>query len=216
MRKGVFITGTDTGIGKTVVSCCIIKALRLRSIDCGVMKPVQCAGDDAYKLIKCSGTGDLLSLVNPFFSKYAYAPLTAFKKEKIIFNKNRVINAYSKLSKNHQFMVVEGAGGLVVPITRRYFIADLVIDLNLPVVIVARLGLGTINHTLLAIEYARGRKIEILGIIFNSLSKYACLPEKTNPEIIEKLSGVSVLGVIGYGNFNKAKIDISRIINEPR
>lgn len=222
MRKGVFIAGTDTEIGKTAVACYLIRCLNLRGIDCGVMKPVQCAGSDAKKLAKCAGVTDSLDLVNPFFSKYAYAPLTAFKKEKIRFNKDRVIKLYNKLYQRHQFMVVEGAGGFVVPITKNYFISDLILDLNLPVLIVAPTGLGTINHTLLTIEYARKKNIKILGIIFNTLSKNIGIPERTNPGIIKQISHIPVLGVIPYlvdaqkvrSNLIKVNIDINRIIND--
>ncbi|HDZ76713.1 MAG TPA: dethiobiotin synthase [Candidatus Omnitrophica bacterium] len=221
MRKGIFITGTDTDIGKTHVACAIIRILKKRGIDCGVMKPVQCAGEDAKRLIRSSFSKDELSLVNPFFSKYPYAPVTAFAKEKIRFSRKKVINIYHKLSMRHKFMVVEGAGGLIVPITARYRICDLIVDFKLPIVIVARLGLGTINHTLLSVEYARSKGIKIAGIIFNNLSRRIGASEKMNPRIIKNLSGVPILGRVGYSPYaikrktlSNIDIDISRIIYE--
>lgn len=221
MRKGIFITGTNTGIGKTVAACCIIRALKSKGIDCGVMKPVQCAGNDSRRLLKCLGRCEPIDLVNPFYVKYPYAPPVAFKKEKIRFDKRKVISAYKRLSQEHQFMVVEGAGGLLVPLTENYFISDLILDLGLPVVIVALAALGAINHTLLTVECARIRKIKIAGIIFNHLSRKSGIPEKTNPRLIKKLSGLPVLGVIPYlssasgdKKIGRIKIDINRIIND--
>lgn len=220
MNKGIFVTGTDTGIGKTVAACCIVRALRLKGVDCGVMKPVQCAGSDSRRLMRAAGVNDPMSLINPFYSKYPSAPLTAFKKEKISFNKDKIIAAFRRLSQRHQFMVVEGAGGLLAPITENYFISDLVLDLGLALVITASSGLGTINHTLLSVEYARARKIKIAGIIFNNLSKDKSISEKTNPKIIQKICGLAVLGVIPYlsdaareNKFCGVKIDINKILN---
>ena len=220
MKKGIFITGTDTGIGKTRVACAIVRVLKKRGIDCGVMKPVQCAGDDAQRLISSCEPKDEIGLVNPFFSRYPYAPVTAFNKGKIRFSRKKVLSAYRKLSGRHRFMVVEGAGGLAVPITARYLISDLIVDFKLPIIIVARLGLGTINHTLLTLEYARNKGIKIAGIIFNNLSRHSDAAEKMNPKIIENLSGVAVLGVIGYNPraikkkpLSDIDIDINRIID---
>lgn len=220
MKKGIFVTGTDTGIGKTVAACCIIRALRLKGVDCGVMKPVQCAGSDSRRLMRAAGVRDQIDLINPFYAKYPYAPVTAFRKEKIGFNKNKIIAAFARLSQRHQFMVVEGAGGLLVPIRENYFISDLVLDLGLALVIVASSSLGTINHTLLSVAYARARKITIAGIIFNNLSKDNSMPEKTNPKIIQKICGLAVLGIIPYisdaareNKFRGIKININKILN---
>lgn len=216
MKKGIFICGTGTGIGKTVVSCLLVSALRAKGIDCGVMKPVACAGIDAQKLKFASGVNDTLGLIRPFYSNYPYAPMTAFEKEGIKFNKKKVISAYEELSGWHQFMVVEGAGGLMAPITRKYFISDLALDLGLPVAIVASCALGTINHTLLSIEYARKRKIKIAGIIFNHLSKKNGVCERENQKIIAALSGKPVLGQIPYKPFKnpaKIKFNMETILN---
>ncbi|MDP1853142.1 MAG: dethiobiotin synthase [Candidatus Omnitrophota bacterium] len=221
MRKGVFISATGTGIGKTLISSCIIRLLRLKKIDCGVMKPVQCGGDDAQRLIRRAGVNDPIGLVSPFYSKYPYAPLVAFKKEGINFNAGIVISSFKALSKRHKFMVVEGAGGMLVPLANNYFIADLVLDLKLPLIIIASTALGTINHTLLTVESAKKRKIKILGIIFNNLSLKAGVAEKINPEVIQRICRLPILGNIPYiqpcinnKNILKLGIDLGRILHE--
>lgn len=214
MRKGIFITGTDTGVGKTFVSGLLLGALRRKGIDCGVMKPVACGGDDARLLLRFLGLSDPIGLVNPFFSKYPYAPITAFAKEKITFNKNKVICAFKKLSSMHEFMLVEGAGGLLVPLKNGYFISDLILDLGLDVIVVSRRSLGTINHTLLTLEHARKKGIKVIGIIFNSLSPRAGEPDKVNPRIIARISGLPVLGNVSYKNSTPENICLERIINE--
>lgn len=221
MRKGVFISATGTGIGKTLISSAIVGLLRLKKIGCGVMKPVQCGGDDAQRLIRHAGVNDPIGLVNPFYSKYPYAPLVAFKKEKINFNKEKVISSFKALSRRHKFMVVEGAGGMLVPLADNYFIADLVLDLKLPLIIVASTALGTINHTLLTIEFAKKRKIKVLGIIFNNLSPRAGLAQKINPEVIRGICRLPILGTIPYmrpctnkKNIHKLDIDLGRILDE--
>lgn len=216
MNKGIFITGTDTAIGKTFVACLIARAVNACGIDCGVMKPVQCAGDDARRLIHAAGSRDALRLINPFYSKYPYAPLAAFKKAKIKFDKSKVISAFKELSMKHQFMLVEGAGGLLVPITKNYFIADLAKDLKLPLIIVVANKLGAINHALLTIRHAKKKKIKIAGLIFNDCHKKSGFAERNNPEIISRLSGVPVLGLIPYApakNHGKIKLELEKILH---
>ncbi|MFQ5681622.1 MAG: dethiobiotin synthase, partial [Candidatus Omnitrophota bacterium] len=167
---GIFVTGTDTNVGKTVIACLIARGLRRYGIDCGVMKPVQCGGRDARRLMRAAGAKDSLSLVLPMFSPYACAPSIALPRAGVRFSPARIKQAYRKLSLRHEFMVVEGAGGVLAPLAAKYFILDLIQDLGLPAVVVAAAGLGTINHTLLTIECLRARGIKILGLIFNNLS----------------------------------------------
>lgn len=213
MLKGVFITGTDTAVGKTTFACLLIKALKTKGIDCGVMKPVQCAGNDAYLLKKCAGASEPLSSINPFYSRYPYAPPIAFLRDKIKFSRDKVLKLYAELSGRHKFMLVEGAGGLLAPVTPRYFIADLAKDLGLPLLIVSRSGLGAINHTLLTVEYARRRGLKIQGLVFNCLSKKDTLSQRFNPQIIGKIARLPLLGVIPYKGLSRMKLDIERIIH---
>ncbi|MBI3584045.1 MAG: adenosylmethionine--8-amino-7-oxononanoate transaminase [Nitrospinae bacterium] len=200
MNKGVFITGTDTGVGKTVVSAGLALSLRHKGLDVGVMKPIQ-SGDrgDTEFLIKVSGVKDEIELVNPCYFKKPLAPLTASKIEGVKINITAIKNAFDELCKRHDIVIVEGIGGLFVPLTEDYFVSDLILELNIPIIIVSRPNLGTINHTLLTVKHARESGIDIIGVIFNETKKKKKgLAEKTNPSIIEKLSGVPILGTLPY------------------
>lgn len=223
MRDGVFITGTDTGVGKTFVAQGIALCLRARGIDVGLMKPVQCGGNDAATLKRSLGLKDEPSLINPYYAPGPYAPPVAFKKARINIDPRRIVRSFNQLKRMHRFVIVEGAGGLLVPIKDGYFVSDLVRDLGLALVIVSRPGLGAINHTLLTLKAARQEGIEVIGVIINGLDRHRCgIPEKTNPELIKRLGGVSLLGVLPFlrGRDSAASavsrcVDINKIIGRP-
>jgi len=201
MSKGkiIFITATDTAVGKTVTAFVLGVLLEAQGFDIGVMKPVQCAGTDAQFLKKVLGVQDELRVINPFYAPEPLSPHLAFRRSKIKFDTRRVQDELKKLRARHDIVLVEGAGGLMVPLTNGYYNADLIADLNAQVIIVARLGLGTINHTLLTINEAQKRGLMIRGLVFcQTKPGKKGLAESTNPQEIEKLSGVKVLGTIPY------------------
>ncbi len=197
MSESIFITATDTGVGKTIISCAIGLALKKRGIDVGVMKPFQCSGDDTDFLIKALGIKDEKSLVNPYYAKEPLAPYIAFKRAKITINLDKVFSAYKELKKRHEFLLVEGAGGLLVPIKENYLVCDLARDLDIAIAIVARAGLGTLNHALLTQKYAFSYGLKVKGIIINSY-KGKTLAEKTNPGILGEFLDVPLLGIAPY------------------
>lgn len=207
-KKIIFVTGTDTGVGKTVVTATLGLLLQKQGLNVGVMKPVQCAGDDAEFLKKTLRLDDPLALINPCFAPEPLSPHLALKRSKLKFHRARIHKAFQILRSRHDVLLVEGAGGLLVPITNDYSIADLVSELDAELIIVSRLGLGAINHTLLTIKLARSRGIPVCGIIFSqNKPKAESIPEKTNPREIEKLSGVQVLGTLPYlRNFSAENI----------
>ncbi len=197
--KVIFITATDTGVGKTVTTLVLGVLLKDRGSDIGVMKPVQCAGRDAQFLKRSLGLRDDIKLINPFYAPEPLSPHLAFRRANIKFNKRRVLECLNGLKACHEVVLIEGAGGLMAPITDSYYNADLIVDLKAEVVIVSRLGLGTINHTLLTIREIKRRGLKILGIVFcQTAPKKKGLPEYTNPKEIERLSGVKVLGTVPY------------------
>ncbi len=210
MGKGVFITGTDTGVGKTYVAAGIAAGLRHSGIDVGVMKPAETgcsvrAGrlvpKDSLRLIKAAGTRDPLGLVNPYRFKKPLAPSLAAWLEGKEIDPGKIQTAFTKLSRIHDFMIIEGAGGIMVPLRHDYTFLDLVRTFSLPAVIVARPGLGTINHTLLTISALRHEGVEILGIVVNcAQDRRMGLAEKTSPSVIEEISGIPVLDVIVHGS----------------
>lgn len=204
MLKAIFITATDTGVGKTIVSCAMGMALKKQGIDVGVMKPFQCSGDDAEFLMRALGVNDDKRLVNPYYAKEPLAPYLAFKRAKIKIDLNKVFSAYEELKKRHEFLIVEGAGGLLVPIKENYLVCDLIKDLNIPALIVARAGLGTLNHTLLTQRCARDYGIDVKGIIINSF-KGKNLAEKTNPEVLKLFQKTPLLGIMPFIKNAKSK-----------
>ena len=197
--KDIFITGTDTGVGKTVTTLVLATLLQDQGCNVGVMKPVQCGGDDAAFLKKSLQLSDQLAEINPCFAREPLSPHLAFQREKRKIDVEKIFAAYGRLKQKHDILLVEGAGGLMVPLRDDYFVADLVRDLDLELVIVARLGLGTINHTLLTIEQARSQGIAVRGVLFSEASpcKHG-IPERTNPQAVRTLGNVEVLGAIPY------------------
>jgi len=206
--KVIFITATDTGAGKTVVTLCLGALLKARGLDVGVMKPVQCAGRDAQVLKKGLAIKDDLKWINPFYAPEPLSPHLAFRRAGIKFNWKKVQAVLKKLVRCHDIVLVEGAGGLLAPLADNYYNADLIADLKAETIIVARPGLGTINHTLLTIHEAQRRGLALLGLVFCQTAPGGkSLPERTNPREIEKLSGVKVLGTVPYLNpLNKDNI----------
>lgn len=207
--KGIFITGTDTGVGKTYVAAAIAGALRQQGVDVGVMKPVETgcpfrdgrlAPADALTLMNAAGVDDPLELVNPYRLVLPLAPSVAASIENVKIEKTRILSCFRTLSERHEFMIVESAGGIMVPILQDYLYLDLAGDMGLPVLIVARPNLGTINHTLLTVSVLRTRGVETAGIVINqSEDRPSGLAEKTSPSVIERLSGLPVLEVMGFG-----------------
>jgi len=208
MVKGIFITGTDTGVGKTYVASGIAASLRAQRVNVGVMKPAETgcrirSGDlipaDAIRLARAAGTHDPLSLINPYRFRKPLAPSAAAELEGKKIQESRIMNAYRALVRKHDFMIIEGAGGIMVPLSRNYLYLDLAQAIGLPVVVVARPGLGTINHTLLTVAALKERGIAIAGVVINySDKRRPGLAEKTSPQALEKISRVPVLGVVQY------------------
>jgi dethiobiotin synthetase len=208
MSNGLFITGTDTGVGKTMVTAGLAMLLRSRHKPVGVMKPIQTGcrmvdgklfPEDAANLQEASKTNDPLDLVAPYRFNSPLAPFVAgrIERKKITFSK--ILRAYRQLKQRRTFMLVEGIGGILVPITKKARVLDLIQLLDLPLLIVARSGLGTLNHTLLTAHRAKEAGITIAGIVLNtSQPQKQGLAEKTNPGILAELTGLPVFGPISY------------------
>ena len=163
---------------------------------------------DGTFLKKISGTNASLDLITPVRFEKPLAPLPAAEIEGRDVDLRRIKKAYQKLSLEYDAMIVEGIGGLLVPIRKKYFVLDLASDLGLPVVVVARPGLGTINHTMLTVNYALNAGLTIAGIIINYVRPPEGTPsEVTNPDIIRQISPVPLLGVFPFLNdFKSATI----------
>jgi dethiobiotin synthetase len=198
--NGLFITGTDTGVGKTIVAGAIAAYLGSNGKDVGVMKPVETGckkngGElvpvDAKFLRRASNATDFLGAICPYRFTEPLAPAVAAKITGKKIDTRLIVKVYKALARQHNAVIVEGAGGLMVPLYEKYLNLDLAAELGLPLIIVARPGLGTINHTLLTVEAARSRGLDIFGIILNHTAKKADgVAEKTNVGVIRELSGV--------------------------
>jgi dethiobiotin synthetase len=203
MKPGIFITGTDTGVGKTVVAAGLALILRDRGLKVGVMKPIAtgCTGPegslvshDAVFLWEAA-ENEFPTLTNPSRFRNALAPHVAATLEKKEVDLKKVHNAYRELQKHYDFLIVEGIGGLLVPIAKDYFVSNLIREFHLPIVIVSRAGLGAINHTLLTVDAALIRGFQVRGIIFNRVSTFNySMAEMTNPKVIHELTGIPILG----------------------
>jgi len=200
-----FITGTDTGVGKSVVTGALAAALRQRGIDCGVMKPAQTGAlpsdgghyaPDAEYLRFVSGVSDPIELICPQMFDEPVAPSVAAEAEGRTVDVAAIHAAFAALAARHEMLLVEGAGGLAVPLRDTYVMADLAREMGLPLIIVARPALGTINHTVLSVEYARLKGLRIAGIIISGYPSQPSLAERTAPTEIERLTGVPILGLL--------------------
>jgi dethiobiotin synthetase len=238
-----FITGTDTGIGKTIITAGICRSLRAKGYNVGVMKPVSSGGREdiiflhrqcglsrilpgilgcnvpahsnwtgtnspCMKRQTClpklrrrqAGVKDSLDLINPYHFRKPIAPAFAAQLEHKKIEIPKILFAYRKLKESHDGLIVEGAGGLLVPLYGKYLIADLIKEMKLPIIIVTRPILGTINHTLLTINSAKKYGLRITGFIVNYYDRdiKKGWTERLSPAVIEKISGVSYLGEIPY------------------
>ena len=201
--KGIFITGTDTGIGKSIASAAIAMLLRHRGHSVGVMKPVTSGCEerdghlvslDAELLCFAAGTA-LTSDCAPYLLKAPLAPSVAASLEGVRIDFQVIRDAYLRLSDSFEFVIVEGAGGLMVPLAGGLLISDLASHLGLPIVVVARPGLGTINHTLLTTFCARNLGLEVKGVVINRYPDQPDQAEAYAPHLIASLSGSQLLGV---------------------
>ena len=198
---GLFITGTDTGVGKTYVAAALLAGLRRRGVNAAAFKPIACGtgGRNDAKIYRRLMNNEVpLDLINPVSLRHSLAPSVAARLEHRRIDLRDFFAAYSQLTSHYSALLVEGAGGLLVPIKRSYFVADLARELRLPLLIVARLGLGTINHSLLTVRQARASGLKIVGIVLNDTTGRHGLAEKTNVDEVPRLTGVPLLGVVPH------------------
>jgi len=223
MRKGIFVAGTDTGVGKTYVARLTIEILREAGLGVAPFKPVETGcrkiegrlvPDDALMLagaarakqagsrlfglgVETSGgevVGEMASIVPYAFERPA-APYVAAREQGVEISISRIRKAYEALAAEHDFVVAEGAGGLLVPITDRRTIADLIEALELPLLLVAAWRLGVINHTLLTLEACRARGIEVVGVVLNETSYERHESAAADPSVIRSFGRVTVVEV---------------------
>ncbi len=213
MNLGIFITGTDTGVGKTVITAGIVRWLRAQRIDVIPMKPVQTGAlksegkmfaPDLEFCLAASGLQpglDERRLMNPYLYEPACSPHLAGRMAGRYPDIEVIQKSAAKLLQQRHGLVVEGAGGIMVPLNEKQITIDLIKALGYPVILVSRIGLGAINHALLSIEVLRTAAIPLIGIVFNRTQP--SLPEdiyieQDNPGAIARFGNIRVLGEIPY------------------
>lgn len=199
--NSVFVTGTDTDIGKTFVAAGLASLLRGMGLDVGVMKPYSAGtregrghpSADAHVLARAAGT-DAGEDINPVHQDLAAPPYADYLETGRRQDPARVVERYRSLAKLHEVMVVEGMGGSMVPILADYFMADLARDMGLPALVVAGNRVGSINHIVMTVSSCRSRGARVLGVVLNMI--HDGYDERTMRRCLESILDVPVLGVV--------------------
>lgn len=205
--QSLLITGTDTGVGKTSVACALAAALALRGSRVGVLKPAEtgCPRDEHGRLVPpdatllrfCAGCEADLETICPYALRDPLAPLVAGRREGIELRLDVIAAAYRRISMDHDITLVEGAGGLLVPIAPGLDYAALAAELDIPIVVVVASRLGAINHALLTIRHARALGLQVVGYVVNFLTAGADIAADTNVEVLTEILGPP-LGVLPF------------------
>ena len=207
MARGIFITGTDTGVGKSLVAATLAAYLRDIGYRVGVMKPAETGceemdgklfPDDAMRLQEASGCGEPLEKICPYRFAEPLAPSIAAERAGVKIDVDHLLNLYGEISSKHDITLVEGAGGLMVPLLPSYTYADFARVLKLPTLVVAANKLGAINHLLLTLEHASCKGLSVLGYVLNRVSNENSLAADTNREVLANLTGVPCLGQLPF------------------
>ena len=197
--RGVFVTGTDTGVGKSVVAAAICAALAARGERVAAFKPAVSGldeepgefGHDHELLASTANAGQSAEEVAPWRFGPPVSPHHAAELAGELIEPAQLVAAV----RSHELLVCEGVGGLLVPITPGYLVRDLAIDVELPVVVVARSGLGTINHTLLTVEAARAAGLKVAGVVMTPWPEEPTPMERSNRATVERLADLRVSGL---------------------
>ncbi|MCS7263016.1 MAG: dethiobiotin synthase [Aquificaceae bacterium] len=194
VMKAILVTGTDTGVGKTFVSYNLLYTLKEKGLKVGYLKPVETGAIDLPQdgSLLASLTGQPLEEVVPVRFRLPLSPYAGIMEEGKDFSLQMLKEHYLRMREKYEFLLVEGAGGVAVPIKKGYNYAHLARDWELPLLLVARAGLGTINHSFLSWHYIKSIGLELIGIVMNRFEGKD-VSERTNPLIVEELTGTKVL-----------------------
>jgi dethiobiotin synthetase len=217
-RRGLFITGTDTGVGKTAVTAALLTLLRQRGVDAVPMKPIQTGcrqragklvAPDLEFCLRMVGAANLsrasrelcgeLDWMCPYRFVPACSPHLAARLARRPIRLTKIVSAFHQLAARHDFVLVEGAGGALVPLGGGRTMLDLMRALDLPVLVAARPGLGTLNHTLLTLAALRAARLKIAGVFFVHTQPGLLTPlERDNAVTIAQLGRVEILGRLPF------------------
>ena len=205
--KSLFVTGTDTDVGKTCVTASIVNYLSKMDVDVGVMKPfasgykanTDSVSEDVEILMKYSSVNDPVNLINPYYFEIPTSPYDACKQLNLEIDMSKVINSYNKLSSIHDVVIVEGIGGIMTPLTKNYFLSDLISDLHLNSIIVAGSKIGSVNHIMLTYEHAKRKNLKLNGFVINQTVSNGYELSNLRHQIHD-LTGEIIHGAIPYQN----------------
>ncbi|BAT72088.1 dethiobiotin synthetase [Thermosulfidibacter takaii ABI70S6] len=216
MGLAFLVTGTDTGVGKTYVARGLIKAFVAKGLVTLPFKPVETGcldyPMDGRALVEAAQCNIKDEEVVPLLFKEPLAPAVAEKIEGKRIDLHFLTEKFLQLKKKSDILVIEGAGGLLVPVTGKFTYADLANLWDLPLVVVARSKLGTINHTLLTLRVARAQGLKVLAVVLNGYEG-ADVAERTNPEVIEELGDIKVF-LIGKSDEPPALTELAEYVYE--
>jgi len=194
----LFITGTDTGVGKTYTAARLLQLLRASGASCAGMKPI-CCGDrrDAEFLLAAGSAGLTLDDVNPVWLKTPAAPIVGSLMEKVDIDVDHILAAFHSLQNRVEHVIVEGTGGWMVPIHRNYFVSDLAVAMKVPVLAVAYNRLGCLNHASLTVQSIRGYGLRCVGLVLNNAQETGDIAALTNADILKRVLDVPLLCGLG-------------------
>ena len=212
----VFITGTDTGVGKTHTAVQLLRLLRASGTRCAGMKPI-CCGDrrDAELLLGAGSDGLTIDDVNPIWLKTPAAPIVGSLMEEVNIDVDHMLVGFHALQDRVEHVIVEGVGGWIVPIHADYFTSDLAVAMKLPVLVVAQNRLGCLNHAALTVQSVIGHKLQCLGLVLNSAPMANDLAALTNADILKKILSVPLLYALEQ-NLTQLPADWQFMVNSTR
>ena len=214
MGRSIFITGTDTGVGKTFITCSLAALLRDLGYRVGVMKPVETGcperngklfPEDAALLKAASGTPEPLETICPYLFAEPLAPSIAASRAGDRIEIDHLLDVYREISSKHDVTLVEGAGGLMVPILPSFTFCDFARVCELPILVVTANRLGAINHLLLTLEHAMCKELSVLGYVLNCPFGDRSLAAETNREVLINLTGGPCLGELPFLSTTEAR-----------
>jgi dethiobiotin synthetase len=207
LELGLFFTGTDTGVGKTFVTAAVARILRRQGHGIIVCKPVATGAtwkdgrwlnEDTVALAQAAELGGDSDLVTPWTFPDPAAPPVAARRVGMELKLDEIVGWAQERRESNKAMLIEGVGGLLCPLTEQETVADLAAALHLPLVVVARRSLGTLNHTLLTLEVAQARNLRVVGVVVNETTPPQSIAEETNLVELQKRIPVPLLATVPY------------------
>jgi len=203
----LFVTGTDTGVGKTHIAARLLHLLRASGVRCAGMKPI-CCGDrrDAEALLAAGSDCVTIDEVNPVWLKTPAAPIVGSLREKVTIDIEQILAAFHALQERVEHVIVEGTGGWLVPIRSDYFVSDLAATMKLPVLVVAQNRLGCLNHAALTVQSVCAYQLRCAGLVLNSTEMTSDIAALTNGDVLKRILNVPFLAGLGE-NLTELPVD---------